>query len=389
MSASKTAGEAGSPIGVCFGGPSPEHDVSVLTGLQAMHELARGPRRVTGLYWSKTGDWYEVDPEIEASYFVEGVPPQAQALRLVSCQGGGFVSERSGRGLMSGGGSRNKPVEVGVVVNCCHGGPGEDGSLQGAFDLAGLRYTGPGMAAATLGMDKLAFAAVADHAGLKVLPRSLLAASSTEKELGFPGPYIVKPRFGGSSIGVDVIADIETALARLRSSVHLQRGAVIEPFRADLFDLNIAVRSWPSLELSAVERPERVTMGSEILGYNDKYVGGEGMASAPRELPAKIPVPLLDRIRSVASQVSELIGVRGVTRIDFLSDGSEELWLNEANTIPGSLARYLWVDPPVPFSELLASLVDEAERSPASRHSAAGADGTVLRMAGSIATKLG
>jgi D-alanine-D-alanine ligase len=252
-----------------------------------------------------------------------------------------------------------------------------------------LRYTDPSVAGAAIGMDKLAFAAVADRAGLKVLPRALLTASSSEKDLGFPGPYIVKPRFGGSSIGVDVIADIETALARLRSSVHLQRGAVVEPFRADLFDLNIAVRSWPSVELSAVERPERVTMGSEILGYNDKYVGGEGMASAPRELPAKIPGALLDQIRSTALQIAEVIGVRGVARVDFLSDGSEELWLNEANTIPGSLARYLWVEPPVSFSDLLASLVDEAERSPLSRYSAAGADGTVLRMAGSIAGKLG
>ena len=173
------------------------------------------------------------------------------------------------------------------------------------------------------------------------------------------------------------------------ASVHLQRGAVVEPFRADLFDLNIAVRSWPSYELSAVERPERVTMGAEILGYNDKYVGGEGMASAPRELPAKIPESLLDRIRRAALRISEVTGVRGVARVDFLSDGSDELWLNEANTIPGSLARYLWVEPTVSFSELLAGLLEEAERSPAARYSAAGADGTVLRMAGSIATKLG
>jgi D-alanine-D-alanine ligase len=113
------------------------------------------------------------------------------------------------------------------------------------------------------------------------------------------------------------------------------------------------------------------------------------MASAPRELPARIPTELLERLTSVAQRVAKLVGVRGVTRVDFLSDGQSELWLNEVNTIPGSLARYLWVDPVVSFGDLLASMIEEAQRVPASRPSAAGADGTVLRMAGSIAGKLG
>jgi D-alanine-D-alanine ligase len=376
------------PLGVCFGGPSPEHDVSVLTGLQALHELARAGKPATGLFWSKTGDWYEVEPSCEASSFVDGVPRSAQPLRLVIGPNGGFGPERSGRGLL-GGKSRAGSLELSAVVNCCHGGPGEDGSLQAVFDLAGVRYTGPGMASAALGMDKLAFFAVARTAGLPVLERAMLTSSTTQEQLGYAGPYIVKPRYGGSSIGVDVVADIETARARLASSVHLQRGAVIEPFRSDLFDLNVAFRSWPKMQLSAIERPERVTLGSEILGYNDKYVGGEGMASAPRELPAQIPEELVNRIRDVAQAVSDLASLRGVARIDFLSDAAGELWLNEVNTIPGSLARYLWVDPAVSFSELLSDLVDEAESGPAVRHGAAGADGTVLRMAGSIAGKLG
>ncbi len=113
------------------------------------------------------------------------------------------------------------------------------------------------------------------------------------------------------------------------------------------------------------------------------------MASAPRELPAQIPAVLLDRIRAVALRVARLIGVRGVARIDFLSDGSEELWLNEVNTIPGSLARYLWVEPPVSFAELLAAMVEEAHRSPASRTERGGCGRNRPAMAGSIAGKLG
>jgi D-alanine-D-alanine ligase len=387
-SRSAPSGET-SLVGVCFGGPSPEHDVSVLTGLQAVHELARSGRPVTGLYWSKTGEWFEIDPSLEASSFVEGVPRSAQSLQLVTGPEGGFFPAQRGRGLLGGSSARGKALQIDVIVNCCHGGPGEDGSLQGAFDLAGLRYTGPNVVCAALGMDKLAFTGLASSSGLPVLSRVILDSSTTEDQLGFAGPFIVKPRFGGSSIGIEVVADLDSAKALFSASSHLQRGAVVEPYRDDLFDINVAVRSWPSLELSAVERPERTTLGAEILGYADKYVGSEGMASAPRELPAKIPTELLENLRGVARRAADLVGVRGVMRVDFLSDGRSELWLNEVNTIPGSLARYLWVDPVVPFGDLLGSMIEEAQKVPASRPSAAGADGTVLRMAGSIAGKLG
>jgi D-alanine-D-alanine ligase len=381
-----------STVGVCFGGPSPEHDVSVLTGLQTARELSRTGRSVTGLYWSKTGEWFEVDPSLEGSAFIEGVPRGADPLKLEIGREGGFVSGQKGRGLL-GGGNKQRTLPIAVVVNCCHGGPGEDGTLQGSFDLAGIRYTGPGQAASALGMDKLAFAAVAENAGLNVLPRAALEAAATKEgiavELGTGGPYILKPRFGGSSIGVEAVADLDTALKLLETNVHLQRGAVIEPFRGDLVDLNIAVRTWPTFQCSAIERPTRTTVGAEILGYADKYQGGEGMVSAPRELPAQIPDSLASEIRRVSSRIGHLVGLRGITRVDFLSDGSGELYLNEVNTIPGSLARYLWVDPPVSFADLLEAMIEEAERVPAARLSAAGADGSVLRMAGSIAGKLG
>ena len=363
-------------IAVAFGGPSAEHDVSILTGLQAARELSRAGRPVTCLYWSKTGDWFQVPATLEAAAFVDGVPRGAEPLRLAVGPEGGFV----GAGRMG----RQRQVEIDAVLNCCHGGPGEDGSLQAAFDLAGLRYSGPTASGAALGMDKLAFAGLVGAAGLPSLPRASLGPGSV---LDFEGPYIVKPRFGGSSIGVEVVEDLDTAKARLQANPHLRRGAIVEPFRKDLFDLNIGVRSWPSLSFSAIERPLRSGSASEILGYADKYVGGEGMASAPRELPAELPAAVEADLRRAAGVVAELSQLRGVARIDFLSDG-EALFVNEINTIPGSLARYLWVDPPVAFGALLEDLLEEARRRPASHHSAAGADGTVLRGAGAIAAKL-
>ncbi len=380
-----------SDLAVLMGGPSPEHDVSILTGLQAARELARDGRRgVRAVYWTKTGDWFEVDAGLEAEAFVDGVPRGAAPLRLALGPDGGFVPEGGRFG-------RPKPLALDAAVVCCHGGPGEDGTLQAALDLAGITYTGPSVAGAALGMDKLAFAGVIHAAGLPLLPRAMLH-HGTEK-LDFSGPYIVKPRFGGSSIGIEVASDFATAGALLDGNPHLRLGAVVEPYRADLFDLQLGVRLWPEPESSAVERPLRSgeatgasAAGSagatpEILGYSDKYVGGEGMAGAPRELPARVPDALAEELRSAAVEVARRCLVRGLARVDFLSDG-QSLWVNEINTIPGSLARYLWIDPPLTFGQLLEDMVAEATARPSRAYSAAGADGSVLRSASSIAAKL-
>ena len=224
------------------------------------------------------------------------------------------------------------------------------------------------------------------HAGLPALPRVELNERSQEP--GFAPPFIVKPRFGGSSIGVEVVADFATARARLRANTHLRRGAVLEPYHEEMFDLQVGARTWPELQLSAVERPLRTRSGGEILGYLDKYVGSEGMTSAPRELPAKIEPDIEQRIRVLATDVASLVALRGVSRLDFLSDG-EDVFVNEINTIPGSLARYLWIEPRLPFDLLMVDLLTEAVERPAAAYSAAGADGSVLRAAGSIAGKLG
>ena len=112
--------------------------MSILTGLQAARELAGAGRDVIGLYWTKTGEWYRVDASLEAADFIDGVPRGAQSLQLVTgVEGAGFVA---GAGRLG----RSRPLPIDVVVNCCHGGPGEDGTLQAALDLAGVAYTGPG-----------------------------------------------------------------------------------------------------------------------------------------------------------------------------------------------------------------------------------------------------
>lgn len=365
-------------IGVLFGGVSPEHDISILTGLQVTRALSSTQDEVVALYWAKTGEFYQTRDSLEASDFAQGVPSGSKplAFNLES----GFTLAQSGRF------SKPKELELELIINCLHGGPGEDGSIQALFDLAGISYSGPASVAAAVGMDKLAFGGLLLTSGLPSLPRQLLLEGSSAP--AYKGPYILKPRYGGSSIGIDVVADYDTALARLKSNVHLRRGAVIEPYRADLFDIQVAVRSYPKLELSAIEKPVRSGPASEILSYREKYVGGQGMVAAPRELPADISEVLADEVKRLALVVAELLPVRGIARIDFLSDGSGELYVNEVNTIPGSLSKYLFVSPPISFESLLADMIRETRTSVTYSPVTDGADGSALRNAGSIAAKL-
>lgn len=357
------------PPAVVFGGPSPEHDISVLTGLQAARLLSEAGREPTALYWSKTGTWHQVDPAGEAADFAAGPPPRSKELRFAAEPGAGWTARRRSLGVES-------------ALLCCHGGPGEDGTLQAALDLAGIRYSGPGAAASSLAMDKLAFGAFMSAAGLPSLPRC--AAEEGGGPPPFPPPYIVKPRFGGSSIGIEVVEDYGTAAALAASSPHMDRGALIEPYLPGSRDLNVAVRTYPRLELSAVEAP----VSGAFYSYREKYLSGGGIEGSERQLPADIPEQLERRIRSMASRAARLAGVRSVARLDFLESGGE-LWVNEINTIPGSLSLYLWVDPPISRRQLVLDMAAELEQSKARVFSTAGADGAALRNAASIAAKLG
>ena len=359
---------------VVFGGPSPEHDISILTGLQAARTLVDAGVDVHAIYWAKTGRWYGVDPRHEAGAFAEGVPDRARELRFVAEPGAGFLLKK-------------KPLDVSVVINCCHGAPGEDGTLQAAFDLAGLGYTGPDAAGSNLGMDKLAFGAVMTSAGLHSIPRyPLTLDEATWPELD--PPYIVKPRFGGSSIGIEVVSDRATAVDLLKTSPHMRRGAVIEPFLEGCRDYLVAVRTYPELQLSAIEAPVRDAGAAHIYNYAQKYLSGGGLEGSARELPAAMDAGMEAEIRRAATAAAGLVGVRSVARVDFLvRDG--EVWLNEINTIPGSLAAYLWIDPPVARLQLLLDMIAEVEHGGARSFSTSGADGTALRNAASIASKLG
>ena len=362
------------PIAVCFGGPSPEHDISVLTGLQVARVAAKQGHDIVTLYWSKTGAWHRADGDLEAADFADGAPRGSQELELVAGADGGFFER----------GRKRRPLPLDCVIVCCHGGPGEGGALQSAFDLAELRYTGPSAAGAALGMDKLAANAVVRALGFPTTPQALIDDPAAE---ALTTPLIVKPRWGGSSLGIEVTADLATARTVAASSPHLRGGAVVEPYLDGWSDVNVAARSYPEPELSLIERPLRSS--DAILSFDDKYLAGEGgLEGASRELPADIPEAVAERLRDVARRSMVALGVRGIARLDFLWDGADGLNFNEINTIPGTMSLYLWTASGYTREQVVDDLIAEARTSATTRWHSTGADGRALRSAGTIASKL-
>ena len=164
-------------LSVIFGGPSLEHDVSILTGLQPAHVLSRSGQEPVALYWSESNGCFVSRPAWRHQHSSRAClrEPGASPLELGGREPGFYETRSFGR---------RERIDISAAVVCCHGGPGEDGRLQGLLDLARIAYTGPGAACAELTMDKLAFGGMAESAGLPVLPRIKWSSSPSRRSPG-------------------------------------------------------------------------------------------------------------------------------------------------------------------------------------------------------------
>ncbi|MFV1991507.1 MAG: hypothetical protein ACC652_12290, partial [Acidimicrobiales bacterium] len=234
-------------------------------------------------------------------------------------------------------------------------------------------------------MDKLSTFAIANSIGIDAIPTVSFTLES-DQEPPFSAPWVVKPRFGGSSIGVEVgVSNVATisSLSKLESS---RSGVIVQPYLEGWIDLNMAVRRSPTLQVSAIERP----FADGIYDYATKYLsGGGGMESAPRELPAHLPPAVQATIEEAARSIALALQITGAPRIDFMWDGEERVLFNEINPIPGAFGMYLWDPVGVGRGTLLHDLVAEAYQLPLHPSSwTASSDGSALRVAGNVASKL-
>lgn len=360
-----------------FGGPSPEHEISILTGLQAERVLTSTGSKITPIYWSPSGEWFLVPSGTEAKDYIDGVPRGSKPIDVRLSGDSGLYVKR-------------KPLQIDAVLLTLHGGVGEGGGAAALFNLLGIPATGSTLFAGAVGMDKLAFGGLMLASGVPSLTREAL---SFDVAPTFAGPYIVKPRFGGSSIGIEIAEDVDAARAVARASAHLRAGAVVEPYRPELVDLNISFRTFPSLEVTAVEKPLRGNTGTGLYSYAEKYLAGgagseAGLSSAPREFPADLPAAVADKAASLARRVAEVTRLTGIVRVDLLFDeASGELFVNEVNSIPGALSLYLWA-PTVSASQVLNDALVEARDNRVVLPASGFGSGAALRAAGGIAGKL-
>jgi len=372
---------ASAPWAVVFGGPSPEHEISILTGLQAERVLTAAGHSVVPIYWSPTGEWFRVPAATEAKDYLEGAPRDSVVLEArVSGEPGLYRRKKFGV----------ERVDIEAALLCLHGGVGEGGGAAAVFSLLGIAATGSTVFAGAVGIDKLAFGGLMHAAGIPSLPREAVSALT---EPTFSAPFIVKPRFGGSSIGIEIADDVDAARALALASIHLRTGAVVEPYRPDLVDLNIAFRTYPTLEITQLEKPLRGGSGSALYSYAEKYLAGgsgseAGLTSAPREFPAVVPDAVHARARELAELVADVTRLTGIVRVDLLLDeATGDLYVNEVNSIPGALSLYLWA-PQQPAATVLIDALTEARDRRVVFSQAGFGGGAALRAAGGIAGKL-
>lgn len=361
---------SGLRVGVAFGGRSVEHDVSIITGLQALGVLEERHVPVP-IYIARSGRWYTGEALRELSiYQQDGGDPDAEEVHFDLHNGRLLRAAATGGSLLRGR-RAPEPIELDVVVLATHGTQGEDGCLQGALELARLPYVGPPVGAAAAAMDKLMTKAMLRQAGLPAL--DCLALHRAEWDIGrggcvaraqdaFDFPVYVKPASLGSSVGVSRCSNEAELAEALELGFELDRTCLVEPSVEGGIEVNCAAIGRPGVEAraSVCEQP---VAAEEFLSFEDKYMSGaksSGMKGAQRLIPAPLPEALTAQIQDLARRAFMAFGCAGVTRVDFLVDSSETVYVNELNTIPGSFSFYLWEPAGLPFVQLMDELIDLA-----------------------------
>ncbi len=361
-------------IAVFFGCRSVEHEVSIISAVQAMRAINREKYDVTPVYVSKDGSMYTGD-NLFAIENYRNLPELFKAAKRVT-----FIKEKDAvlmHYLDQKKFKKIPDVAIDLAFPIVHGTNCEDGTMAGYFEFLGLPYISCDIISAAVGMDKAVFKDVLKSAGLPVLDCIKFRAreytldkqtitDNIKSQIGFP--LIVKPVNLGSSVGITKVNSEEELDEAIRLGISFSDVILIEKAITSLREINCSVLG-DSDECEA-SVPEEPFMNDEILSYEDKYMGGgkngeasKGMASLGRKIPADLPEEKSNEIRELSCKIFKAIGASGVVRIDFLLDcETGKVYANEINTIPGSLAFYLWEATGLKYTDMIDRLVEIAFR---------------------------
>ena len=355
-------------VAVIFGGRSVEHDVSIVTGGQVMAACSAAGYDVVPVYIARDGRWFTGAPLTVLDNFADedivrrdGV--QACLISPDTRHHGLIINPLAGRF------SKSQVQRIDVCFPALHGTHGEDGNVQGLLELADIPYVGYATLGSALTNDKIMTKMLLRQAGIAVLDDHWFTREQWLEESDaviaailnkFDFPLFIKPATLGSSIGIGR-ADTEAMLrASIDIAANFDRRILVEPAVADGIEINCSVIGLgKAFEASVLEQP---VSWDEFLSYEDKYLrGGEGMKSAERLIPAPIDPALARAIQDASIRAFEVADGRGIARIDYLvRPQANEFYLNEINTMPGSLAFYLWRDAGYSNSDLVGKLVQLA-----------------------------
>ena len=354
-------------VGVIFGGETVEHEISIITAVQAMKYIDPEKYEVVPIYISKDRIWYtgKMLMDIEVYKDFEHLKRYAKKVAFYK-KNGTFVLQTVGM-------FKRVVEELDIMFPIMHGNNTEDGSIQGYLETVGIPYVGSKVLASAIGQDKVIMKQVMSSINLPIVPYTWFydinyydeneKILNEIKELGYP--VIVKPATLGSSVGITVVKEESKIDQAIREAIKYDVKIIVEKVIENLVEVNCSVLgNYKYQEASVIEE---VISTEEFLTYTDKYIGKskgdttKGMVATNRVIPARIDNKLYKEIQELAKETFKVMNLSGVARIDFLIDNKKKkAYVNEPNTIPGSLSFYLWEKTNKPYKKLLDEMLSIA-----------------------------
>ena len=361
-------------VGVIFGGETVEHEVSIISAMQAMNKMDQEKYEVVPIYITKDREWYTGDmlKDIEVYQDMNLIKKYGKNVVLYY-KNGSYV-------LQSKGFFKRTIKEIDIAFPIVHGTNVEDGVLQGYLQTVGIPYVGPNVYGAVAGQDKAIMKDIWAGANLPMskyvwfydVDYKTDSEEVIKKVSKLKYPVIVKPATTGSSVGISVCENEEKLIDGIDEAIQYDSKIVVEEVVSNLKEVNIAVMG--NYEHQKVSVIEEVLSANKFLTYTDKYIGGgkgklkggktpvkgvsKGMASANRKLPADLSKDMREEIEDIAVKAFKALGSAGNSRIDFLIDEkAKKVYINEINSIPGSLAFYLWDAKDINFTQVLDDMI--------------------------------
>ena len=355
-------------VGVIFGGETVEHEVSIITAVQAMENMNKDKYEIVPIYISKDRTWYtgKMLMDIDVYQDFNELKRYAKEVVLVKTKEG--FNLQSTKGLF-----RRNVADIDIAFPIVHGNNAEDGTLQGYLDSVGIPYVGSRVLGSALGQDKVIMKQIFKDTKLPIVDYIWFFdceyADDCDKifekveKLGYP--VIVKPATLGSSVGITYVKDDKSLAGAIEEAMKYDTKIVVEKAVSNLVEVNCSVfGNYAHQETSVIEE---VSSEEEFLTFEDKYIGGskgklkgpsKGMASASRIIPARISKDLENKIKETSKEAFKVLNLSGVCRIDYLIDKkTNKFYINEPNTIPGSLAFYLWEPAGKKYMDLLDEMI--------------------------------